>query len=50
MGVGVVVDACERGQGCGLGGGGDWSFLLSLIRNVQAVLSKMCYIVRMGRL
>ena len=38
------------GGGCGLGGGGDWSFLLTLIRNVQAVLSKMRYIVMMGRL
>lgn len=47
----MVVDACERGaEEKGLGGGGGWSFPLTLIRNVQAVLSKMRYIVMMGRL
>lgn len=47
---GYEARGCGGGRAWGLGGGGDWSFLLSLIRKVQAVLSKMRYIVIMGRL
>ena len=31
MGVGAVVDVCERGRGMWSRCGGDWSFLLTLI-------------------
>ena len=48
-GWGWSLMRARGGWECGLGDGGDWSFLLTLICKVQAVLSKMRYTIMMGR-